>query len=369
MRPEATRGFPPGFARGRVNRDALLALSRVPGIVPRDLHALAWREGSASACLRAVRGKALGEANAREADAARLEDLREALVACEARMLVPGEPGYPKALEDLPDPPAWLFVRGRLPDARTVAVVGARKCSPYGREVAETLGGGLASAGVCVVSGAAIGVDAAGHRGALGAGGPTVAILGSGIDVLHPPSNRRLIGEVAACGAVLSEYPPGTPPEPRRFPARNRIVAALSEAAVVVEGAFGSGSLITAELALELGRPVLAVPGPITSPLSEAPLGLISDGAGLVQGADDVLEALGLLGGEGATRSVPNLPETEQRALESVAGTPMTAESVALTSGLPPGEVLAALASLELRGLVRSVGGRYERTAGAGRGG
>jgi DNA processing protein len=276
-------------------------------------------------------------------------------------------------------------------------MVGARRCSAYGREVAEMLGRGLAAAGVTVVSGAALGIDAASHRGALSpselrwtvttepattpeAGFPTMAVLGSGIDCPHPSSNRGLIRRIAAVGAVLSEYPPGTPALPWRFPARNRLVAGLSRAVVVVEGAPGSGSMITAEFALELGREVFAVPGPVTSPLSAVPNQLIREGAWLTRGPEDVLEVLGMdpqipgtarpgtddPGGSPATVAVGrpgSLPEVERRVLEAVAGHRVTADVVATHAGLPVGEALSALVSLELRGLVRGVAGRYERTA------
>jgi DNA processing protein len=223
------------------------------------------------------------------------------------------------------------------------------------------LGGGLAAAGVTVVSGAALGIDAAAHRGALRADGLTVAVLGSGIDVPYPRGNRRLIERIAEAGTVVSEYPPGVRPVPRRFPARNRIVAALSRAVLVVEGASGSGSILTAEFGMELHREVLAVPGPVTSPLSDAPHALIRDGATLVRGLDDVLAVLGLQGGD-AAEIVPGLSEDERRVLGAMAGTGLTLESVVARAAIPPGAAMAALVELELRGFVRSAGGRYERT-------
>src|SRR5205809_6482365 len=156
-------------------------------------------------------------------------------------------------------------------------MVGARSCSSIGKEVATAFGRGLAGAGVCVVSGGARGIDAASHRGALRAGGRTIAVLGCGIDLLYPGQNRALLREVLGSGALVSEYPPGTPAEPFRFPARNRIVAALCRAVVVVEGARGSGSMITADHALDVGREVFAVPGAVSSPLAAVPLELIRD--------------------------------------------------------------------------------------------
>jgi DNA processing protein len=313
-----------------------------------------------------------------------------------ARHVCPGDEVYPVQLLDLPDPPASLFVLGNLPTPAppAVGIVGARRCSTYGREVAEGLGRGLAAAGLTVVSGAALGIDSAAHRGALSSSGmawsaaaagtqpepaefPTIAVLGSGIDLFYPSSNRGLIERVAAAGAVVSEYPPGTQALPWRFPARNRLVAGLSRAVVVVEGAPGSGSMITAEFALELGREVFGVPGPVTSPLSAVPNQLIRDGAWLTRGPEDVLEVLGYetprpeAGSEAPelTASGPgsgSLRTAERRALDAVAGHPVTVDDVASDTGLPIGEALSALVALELRGLVREVAGRYERTAGAG---
>jgi DNA processing protein len=360
--------WPTGFAAGPRDREALLVLAHLEGMTPREIHALAWERRSAAACVDAVTRGAAGSAADRErVQATNPKAVRRALTDCGAALIAPGEPGYPADLLHLADPPGWLFVRGALsPGEHAVAVVGARNCSPYGREVAEGLGAGLAAAGVTVVSGAARGVDAAAHRGALRVRGRTVAVLGSGIDVPYPRSHRRLLEDIAGTGAVVSEYPPGMFPHPRRFPARNRIVAGLSRAVVVVEGAPGSGSLITAEFVQDLHREVLAVPGPVTSELSAAPHELIRDGAGLVRDAEDVLEAIGLGSGgsaDGAPSSAPaGLTEGERRALEALTGSPQLVEQVAAGAGLDPGVALRTLTALELRGLVRVDGGRYRRT-------
>jgi DNA processing protein len=355
--------WPEHFASSRRDREAILILSHLESLTPRDLHRLAWAEGSGARCLRAVRAGKAGTDGDREA--IRNIDpgaVKEALASSGSRASYPGDREYPDALLDLVDPPAVLFLRGRpVVEGSSVAVVGARLCSPYGSELASMLGGGLAAAGVTVVSGAALGIDAAAHRGALRADGPTVAVLGSGIDVPYPRGNRRLIERIAEAGTVVSEYPPGVRPVPRRFPARNRIVAALSRAVLVVEGASGSGSILTAEFGMDLHREVLAVPGPVTSPLSDAPHALIRDGATLVRGLDDVLAVLGLEGGDDA-ETVPGLSEDERRVLGAMAGTGLTLESVAARAAIPPGAAMAALVELELRGFVRSAGGRYERT-------
>jgi DNA processing protein len=247
-----------------------------------------------------------------------------------------------------------------------VAIVGARNCSFAGREIASLLGAALARAGACVVSGGARGIDSAAHRGALEAGGASVAVLGCGIDVPYPRQNRRLLERIVASGALVSEYPPGLPPEPFRFPARNRIVAALSRAVVVVEGAAGSGSMITADHALDIGREVFAVPGAVTSPLSAVPHGLIRDGATLIRGPDDLLADLGLEvpadepGGSGQDASAAGLGRAERQIWEAltVASPP---DVLARSTGLPLPEVVSALVGLEMRNLTRHVGGRYER--------
>lgn len=357
--------WPEGFARGRGNRRALLVLSALRGLTPRRLLELAGREGSAAACLAAVRaGRAGSAADRRFAGEVDPDGLERALAGCGARMVTAADPEYPPSLHHLADPPAALFARGRALSELTpgVAVVGARNCSALGREVAAAIGRGLAGAGVCVVSGAARGIDAAAHHGALAAGGATVAVLGSGIDRPYPRQSARLLGDIAARGTVVSEYPPGVPPEAFRFPARNRIVAALAEAVVVVEGAAGSGSLITADHALDLGRQVFAVPGPVTNPLAEVPLALIREGAVMVRGPEDLLEDLGRPGRVGwAGPGPPDLSPAEEAVLASLAG-PTLPEEVARSLGLPLPEALPLLLGLELRGLVRAVGGRYERT-------
>ncbi len=353
--------------------------SALPGLTPRRLRALAEAVGGAAACLTAVRtGHPMAaDADRDMADALRPGDMSARLGEVGARMAVPGDDDYPEGVLDLPDPPVALFVRGRtISDlGPIVSVVGARNCSTLGVEVARSFGHGLASRGTCVLSGAARGLDSAAHEGALSAGGPTVAVLGSGIDVAYPRRSTSLLDRIVEAGAVVSEYPPGVPAQAWRFPARNRLVASMAEAVLVVEGAAGSGSLITADFALDLGRPVFAVPGPVTSPLSEVPLALIRDGAGLVRNADDLLLDLGRLdlaamrpavagdGGPGAGLPA-SLTTLERRVAESLA-TPTLPGSLADALGCSLADVLTAIIGLEVRGLVRSVGGRVERRIGA----
>jgi DNA processing protein len=319
--------------------------------------------GDAAACLEEVRGGRAGSA-ADRAHALRADpdEALRAAAAVGARLVAPGDDAYPPGLLDLADPPAALFLRGPPCAGRRVAVVGARGCTPTGAEVARDLGRGLARAGICVVSGAARGIDAQAHQGALEAGGPTAAVLGCGIDRAYPARSRGLLARIAERGTVVSEYAPGVPAEPFRFPARNRIIAALAEAVVVVEGAEGSGSLITADHALDLGRQVFAVPGPVTSPLAAVPLALIREGATMIRGWADLLEDLGVGGGApggdpGST--APGLGAVEAAVLARVVG-PLLPEQVARAAGIGLPEALAALTRLELLGLVRSVGGRVE---------
>ena len=356
--------YPEGFAATAADRRALLVLSSLRSLTARRLLALSVSEPTASACLAAIRRGAAGSESDR-AFARRLvpEDISSALEAAGARSISFDDREYPRRLDGLKDPPAMLFVRGvdlREVDP-AVAMVGARNCSPTGAEIAGDIAAGLAREGWWVVSGAARGIDAAAHEGAL-EHDRTVAVLGCGIDVTYPVAKRTLLGRIERAGALVSEYPPGVPAEPFRFPARNRIVAGMAEALVVVEGAAGSGSLISADHAIELGRHVFAVPGPVTNPLTHAPHELIREGAGLIRGADDLLKDLGVSASgasRAALRATSGLTPREARALD-VLVTPMLPEVVAGEMGLTLPEAVALLTTLEIKGLVRNVGGRVE---------
>ncbi len=359
-------GFPDGYADGAGARDALLVLSALRGIKPHQLHELAWSEGTAEAGLEAIRAGAAGSAAdqewARALDPAAIEREAEQLG---ARFVTPVDREYlPQFLELLHDPPVAVFAAGHslldLPDR--VAVVGARNCSPSGNEVAMSIGAGLGGVGACVVSGAARGIDAAAHRGALNAGGTSIAVLGSGHDLPYPKGSAELVARVAGSGAVVSEYAPGVVAEPFRFPARNRLVAALGRALVVVEGAHGSGSMISVDHALDLGRDVFAVPGPVTSPLAEVPLSLIREGATMIRGADDLLDDLGYAARLGV-EPPPTLLDDERAVYQALGGSGL-ADAIASEARLPLPTVTTILLSLELKGLVRAVGGRYERRVG-----
>jgi DNA processing protein len=358
-------GFPYGFGRGAAEADAVLLLRCLLGPTPRAMHALVWEAGSASLALERIRyGQAGSENDRRFLAAAHPSAIRRRLDDVGARFAAPGDPDYWAPMLRLADPPVGIFVRGRPLDRgdERVAIVGSRRPTATGREVAANLARGVASAGMITVSGGAFGIDAAAHRGALDAGGLTVAVLGSGIDVPHPAGNRALFARIESSGTLVSEYPPGVPAEPFRFPARNRLIAALSRGVVVVEGAAKSGTRITAEHAVELGLDVFAVPGPVTGPLAETPLALIREGATLVRGAEDLLGDLGIDAERMGRGPAPQgLSGDERRVFEALTA-PMLPAAAAHAAGMSPGRALSSLIDLELRGLVRAAGGRFERT-------
>ncbi|MEW6059323.1 MAG: DNA-processing protein DprA [Actinomycetota bacterium] len=361
--------WPDGFAKGRANLRALLVLSSLRGLTPLKLLQVAQLHGSARGCLSAVReGRAGSEADRRYAEELDSSEIEAAVTACGARFVAVGSDDYPAQLEHLSDPPAGLFVLGRaLPiPGSAVAVVGARNCSDGGRDMAWMIGRDLAARGMCVVSGAARGIDAACHEGALAASGQTLAVLGCGIDRAYPHGSRSLVARIAEAGTIASEYPPGVPAASFRFPARNRIIAGLARGLVVVEGAAGSGSLISAEHALDLGREVFAVPGALDNPLAGVPHALIREGATLIRGVDDLLSDLGLAGAGAAGGEITarlDVTLLERAAFDSVAGSVLP-ETVARELRLTVPEVLPLLMALEMKGLVRSVGGRFRRRVG-----
>jgi DNA processing protein len=270
------------------------------------------------------------------------------------------DPEFPPLLAAIHDPPPGLFVRGAggldVLRGPTVAVVGARSCSPYGSHVARMLGRGLGRAGLVVVSGLARGVDGEAHRGALDGGAVTVAVLGCGIDRDYPAAHAELAGRIRATGLVVSEYAPGVQPMPWRFPARNRIIAGLSAATVVVEARDRSGALITADLALEEGREVFAVPGEITSALSSGTNDLLKLGATPLTQSEDVLEIFGLVGGE--TEAVDVGP-IAAKVLERLRDGPASPDELARATGLDAGSLASALTELELAGCAVAGGGVY----------
>ena len=298
------------------------------------------------------------------------------------RQIPLGDTAYPANLREIQAPPERLFVRGALAedDALAIAIVGSRAATPYGLAVAERLGADLAARGVTVVSGLARGIDSAAHRGALRAGGRTIAVLGSGVDVIYPPENRLLAGEIEAQGALVSQFEPGTRPLAGHFPARNRVIAGLSLGVVVVEAASRSGSLITAGLAGDMGREVMAVPGPLTSPQSVGAHRLIQDGAALIQGWEDVVAQLPLrwrdlvkpmLATMSATQAgcrdnLDHGQHAERHVEDKDAGLllriigeePVGIDSIIESSGMAVGRASALLVTLEVEGRIRQLDGK-----------
>ena len=311
------------------------------------------------------------------------------------RILTIQDAEYPGRLQNIYDPPCLLYVKGRLPaidEEAAVAVVGTRDCTPYGVACAEKLGYGLANGGAVVVSGLAKGIDAAASRGALRAGGVTVGVVGNGLDVHYPYESRYLYEDIAAAGVLLSEYPPGTEPAKNHFPARNRILSGLSLAALVVEAPERSGALITAETALEQGRDVFAVPGPIDAPTSVGCNRLIRDGAGLVSDAWDILreyagrfpeklkqdearEQPAVLGYQARQKAEPkpvppsldlnksSLTDDQLNLLRAMSDEePALVDDLIEQTGIPTRRVLSALTLLEMEQLVTQHSGkRYTR--------
>jgi|SRR5437867_10522699 len=281
-----------------------------------------------------------------------------------------GDERYPELLRAIYDPPAVLYCDGSVEpgDRQAVAIVGSRQATPYGLRITETLAGELSALGFTILSGFARGIDAAAHRAALAAGGRTIAVLGCGLDVDYPPGHASLHAEIAGSGAVLTEFAPGTPPRATNFPRRNRIISGLALGVVVVEAADDSGSLITARLALEQGREVFAVPGPIDVPTSQGPHGLLKQGATLVETVDDIVEELlpqldrplQTL----KTEPIAALPEhvalspSERTVLDVMSREPLHLDDLTERSRLTTPAVAAILLGLELKALVKQLPGQ-----------
>ncbi len=294
-----------------------------------------------------------------------LEELRKA-EANGARIITYNDPAYPQALRNIYDPPMILYMKGNdIPENVTfIAMVGSRNATHYGTKAAEKIGQGLARRGLGVVSGMARGIDSASHWGCLEGRGFTIAVFGTGIDVIYPAPNRQLFNRIIQDGAVISEFPMGTPPAPTNFPIRNRIISGLSRGTVVVEATRNSGSLITASLALDQGREVFAVPGSINSFKSTGCHFLIKQGARLIENSDDILEELGLNypyapKTDSFTRaSLPALDEPEKTIYEIIGDYPLHIDNIARLTDLEPGEVSGTLMKMELKGIVRQLPGK-----------
>jgi DNA processing protein len=278
----------------------------------------------------------------------------DALARLGVRIVPLPSPAYPARLRRLTDAPPVLAVRGDpgLLTATCVAMVGSRAATPYGLWAAREIAGGLSRAGVVVVSGLARGIDAAAHRSALGAGGSTLAVQGCGPDRIHPPSHAALSREIVQQGAVVSEFPPGTPPLPHHFPLRNRVISAISQVVVVVEARERSGSLLTARHAADQGVDVMVVPGPIDAAAHAGANRLLRDGAGAVTGVEDVLMALGLVFDSASAPQVRPGETAGGGILAALADQPQTRDELDRSLAQPPAAIALALLELEMEGLV-----------------
>lgn len=358
-------------AAGRDELAAYLALGQIPGIGAARLRTLLAAFGSAGGALVASHGAiaalpGFGPAAAtavRSAGRSAGTAIIEALTRIGAGVVVPGDADYPALLAEIPDPPAALYVWGdaSLLAQPAAAIVGSRNHTPYGAEAARLLASGVARHAV-VVSGMARGLDAVAHEAALDAAGGTVGVLGNGFGVVYPVANRALYERVATAGCLVTELPPGERPRVSTFPRRNRIISGLAGVTVIVEAAAGSGALITADCALDQGRSVLAVPGPITSPTSTGCNKLIQQGAKPALSPADVLEELGIVvsppsADDGSSPATPRTPPADlsdlQRSLfDALSAHSAHVDALVGRSGGDTGAVLTALTELELRGLV-----------------
>lgn len=364
---ESTDGAPRG-SEARAWRD-WLALSRVSGVGPVVYRQLLRHFGEPAAVLAAAVPQliavgvrpAVARAIARFDGWAAIDRQLDLLARAGATLVTWADESYPRRLREIADAPPILYVVGAFEpaDDLAIAVVGSRQASDYGRRMARELADGIARQGVTVVSGLARGIDAEAHGAALAAGGRTIAVLGSGVDVIYPGEHRALSRAIGARGAIVSELPMGTKPDAENFPGRNRLISGLARAVVVVEAAERSGSLITAHVAAEQGRDVFAVPGPVGR-ASSGTHRLIRDGAKLTESAADVLEDVAprLLDRTGPPRSFRPTAE-EQRILAAIGRETVHVDTVILRSGLQAGDVLPLLLGLELKGVVGQMPGKF----------
>ncbi|MCK9378106.1 MAG: DNA-processing protein DprA [Syntrophobacterales bacterium] len=358
-----------------------LGLRSIPGVGLVLMQRLIQRYGGPAAVFQAafrdlvaIKGisPAIAQAILGFRDWDKLEAQLARLTACGAEMVTQDDPRFPARLKEIPYPPPFLFIKGTLEAGHlAVAMVGTRGASYYGLKACRRLAGALAARGVTVVSGLARGIDTAAHQGALEMGGRTLAVLGCGLDVIYPPENRKLYQEIPEHGALVSEFPLGAPPEARNFPIRNRIISGLAAGVVVVEAGTTSGTAITVRYALDQGREVFAVPGPIDSPTSTGPHRLIQEGAKLVQDVEDILQELpGAVKGPGPLFSpaapvsrvveAPSAdrPAPEDPLLSRLGSEPMQLEELVRISRLPAQDVMTRLTLLELQGLVKELPGK-----------
>jgi DNA processing protein len=355
-----------------------LALSLAPGIGYKTFHRLLGRFGSPGQVFTSRRSelKEIPGLKKKTIDAIKSSALRETaqkemirLRSLGIQIIQWGTEKYPNYLSNISDPPPLLYLKGTLlpEDERAVAVVGSRQASAYGLSVCQKICKELAWHGWTVVSGMARGIDSAAHRGALEGGGRTLAVWGTGLDVVYPTENLALSQEIAASGAILSEFPLGTPPEPGNFPVRNRIISGLSLGVTVVEATVRSGSLITARMALDQGRQVFAVPGPIGRPTVEGSHRLIKEGAKLVESAEDIIEDLLPMVDRKLHREIKTLPigeepelnEKERQLWELLGMDPLHIDAIARAVDLALAETAEILLNLEIKGLIKQLPGTF----------
>ncbi|WP_305041959.1 DNA-processing protein DprA [Geoalkalibacter sp.] len=354
-----------------------LRLSLTPGLGRKSLRRLYETFGSVEAILADTAPGRLARAGLPARIATQIPDPAEPRLLQTARRLAAQgvrlarfwDADFPPLLAAIPDPPALLYVRGQWPPPAGLAVVGSRRAGEEGRRLVREICRDLAAAGICIISGLARGIDTAAHLGALDAGGATVAVLGCGIDRAYPPENARLFEQIARDGTLISEYAPGTPPLAGNFPGRNRIVSGLARGVLVAEAAAGSGSLITADFALEQGREVFALPGAPYGPQCSGSNSLLKEGAHLVTEARDILE---LLWADRPRTPAPPAPPASRapldlsaealRVLGPLGATALHIDEIVRKSGLTPPEVSAILLHLELQGCIRQLPGmHYQR--------
>jgi DNA processing protein len=347
-----------------------VAIAGVPHIGPARIERLLQRFGSlesawgapADALRATLESRPLSEMLAARSRTQPLLEY-ETLTAKGIRAVYPGHPGYPHLIAEISGRPPVLFVRGALESAddTSVGIVGTRRATPYGRQASERIAAELAQAGVTVISGLARGVDAVAHRAALEAGGRTIAVLGSGPDVIYPAEHGRLVEQILESGAVVSEQPPGAKPDAPNFPARNRIISGMSIGIVVIEAPVRSGALITASFAADQGREVFVVPGNVFSQSSEGTNALLRDGARIVRSGKDVLEDLAIGSTPGApAHQVELLLDDRERQLYAAVGSEARhIDELAEDTGFATWSVSAMLTAMELRGLVRNHGAQF----------
>lgn len=355
------------------NAEAWVKLLLVPGVGPRSAHALLAALGSPAAIFEQPLGRlaqivspALAEAIVAGPDDAQIGAALRWLESPGHRLITWEDTDYPRAWLELTDPPPAIFFVGRseLLNRPAIAIVGSRNATKQGCDNARAFAETFSRAGLTIVSGLALGIDAAAHSGGLLGSGSTLAVLGTGIDRVYPPRNRDLAHRVAESGGLLSEFPLGTPPLTGNFPRRNRLISGLARGCLVVEATLKSGSLITARLALEQGREVFAIPGSIHSPFSKGCHRLIKDGAKLVESAQDVLEEFGVLTPREEPATVAGAPQggVQAAVLDALGRDPADLDSLCERTGLAANAVVAALTELEIDGLVAAQsGGRFQR--------